>query len=83
MLIRYYQADYIDKSGKVRASYSFQAGTNKKAVIEAKNYKQKLGCEICKNCNPIVKLIGKVYPDPEPKRTRGRPPKHGINKFNR
>ncbi len=83
MLIRYYLAEFVDKAGKIQASYSFQTGNKVKAAIEACNYKQKvLGCAYCK-FKTVITLTGKVYPEPEIKRPRGRPRKHGINKFNR
>jgi hypothetical protein len=83
MVLRYYRAEYIDKAGKVQASYSFQAKTNAIAVIEARNYKQKiLGCDYCK-FKTVITLTAKVSTDPEIKRPRGRLRKRGINKFNR
>jgi hypothetical protein len=42
MVLRYYLAEYVDKGEKIRASYSFQAKINAIAVIEARNYKQKV-----------------------------------------
>jgi hypothetical protein len=38
MLIRYLRADFIDKAGKVQASYSFQSDSTAQARIEARIY---------------------------------------------
>ena len=82
MILRYYKADYIDKHGNVRVSYSFQADTNAKALSEANRNKKTLGCEICSSCKTVVILTGKAKIESKPLKPRKRIQKHGINKFN-
>ena len=82
MVERFYRADYTDNSGRVLASYSFQAPANVLAKVEVDRYKRTFGCDLCSICTSKVTLTGKVYPEPEAPKKRGRKPKLGINKKN-